>query len=87
MELLGSRFIAHPANQTIDIKVTDVSHPLTENIEDFTVEDEEPYYCEPKGEQLVLLEASYNEPSVGYVQSEYGTDRRQSPSNVRTPLR
>ena len=60
--LLGSRFIAHPANQRIKIRVTDVKHPLTPAMEDFEVEDEEPYYCEPLGEQLVLLEASYNEP-------------------------
>ena len=58
MELLGSRFIAHPANQGIKIKLTDVKHPLTFVIEDFEVEDEERYYCEPLGEQFGLLEAS-----------------------------
>ena len=79
MELLGSKFVAHPDNQTIHVRVTDVLHPLTKNIEDFDVEDEEPYYCEPRGEQTVLLEASYNEPSLGYVQSEYGTDRDSHP--------
>ena len=79
MELLGSKFVAHPDNQKIHVRVTDVSHPLTENLEDFDVEDEEPYYCEPRGEQTVLLEASYNEPSLGYVQSEYGTDRDAHP--------
>ena len=83
MELLGSRFIAHPANQRIKIRVTDVKHPLTPAMEDFEVEDEdedeEPYYCEPLGEQLVLLEASYSEPSVGYVRADYGTDRESHP--------
>ena len=79
MELLGSKFVAHPDNQKIHVRVTDVSHPLTENLDDFDVEDEEPYYCEPRGEQTVLLEASYNEPSLGYVQSEYGTDRDTHP--------
>ena len=79
MELLGSRIIAHPANQKIGIRVTDVKHPLTSGIKDFEVEDEEPYYCEPLGEQLVLLEASYNAPSVGYVRSDYGTDRESHP--------
>jgi uncharacterized protein len=43
------------------------------------VEDEEPYYCEKLGEQLVLLEASYNEPSSGYARSDYGTDRDSHP--------
>ena len=27
--LLGSRFIAHPANQGVKIRLTDVKHPLT----------------------------------------------------------
>lgn len=85
MELLGSRFIAHPANQKIQVRVTDVAHPLTESIEDFEVEDEEPYYCEPQGEQLVLLEASYHEPSVGYVRSDYGTDRDSHPQMYLHP--
>ncbi|MDC2964099.1 hypothetical protein OA067_04225 [Gammaproteobacteria bacterium] len=58
LELLGSRFIAHPANQGIKIRLTDVKHSLTFVIEDFEVEDEEPHYCEPLGEQFGLLEAS-----------------------------
>lgn len=79
MELLGSRFVAHPANQKISIRVTEVEHPLTENISDFDVDDEEPYYCEALGQQIVLLEASYSEPSLGYVRSDYGTDRETHP--------
>ena len=79
MSFLGSRFIAHPPNQHIAIKVTDLVHPLTEGIEDFDVEDEEPYYCEALGEQRVLLEATYHEPSLGYVRSDYGTDRDTHP--------
>ena len=63
MEVLGNRFVAHPSNQKIQIRVTDVVHALTEGIDDFEVEDEEPYYCEPQGKQTVLLEASYNQPS------------------------
>ena len=61
------------------------THPITEGIEDFEVEDEEPYYCEPQGKQTVLLEASYNEPSVGYVQSDYGTDREDHPQMYLHP--
>ena len=85
MQLLGSRFIAHPANQTIQIQVTDVAHPLTGGIEDFEVDDEEPYYCEPLGEQTVLLQASYNVPSTGYVRSDYGTDRDKHPQMYLHP--
>ncbi len=79
MNFLGSRFIAHPPNQHIAIKVTDLEHPLTDGIEDFEVDDEEPYYCEALGDQRVLLEASYSEPSLGYVRSDYGTDREAHP--------
>ncbi len=77
--------MAHPANQHISIKVTGVEHPLTANISDFEVADEEPYYCEPLGEQLVLLEASYNLPSSGYVRSDYGTDRDSHPQMYLHP--
>jgi|TARA_B110000438_G_C15800624_1_gene644989 type 1 glutamine amidotransferase len=79
MKLLGSRFIAHPANQKFTVRVSDIEHPLTAGISDFEVEDEEPYYCEKLGEQLVLLEASYSEPSSGYARSDYGTDRDSHP--------
>ena len=85
MELLGSRFIAHPANTRIEIKVTGVDHPLTKNIDDFEVQDEEPYYCEALGEQVVLLEASYNEPSLGYVRSDYGTNEESHPQMYLHP--
>ena len=85
MDMLGSRFIAHPKNQKIAIKVTDVKHALTQGIEDFEVEDEEPYYCEPLGEQSVLLEAEYDVPSDGYVQSSYGTDRDSHPQMYLHP--
>lgn len=79
MNLLGSRFVAHPPNQSFRVRVTEVDHALTRGLDDFDVEDEEPYYCEPRGDQTVLLEASYNMPSSGYVQSEYGTDRETQP--------
>ena len=86
MKLLGSRFVAHPANQKFTVRVSDIQHPLTAGISDFEVEDEEPYYCEKLGEQLVLLEASYNERSSKYVQSDYGTRSRQPPTDVSAPL-
>ena len=75
MELLGSRFVAHPANTTIEVRVTETPHPLTAGISDFEVADEEPYYCEVLAERTVLLEASYHQPSVGYAREDFGTDR------------
>ena len=85
MKLLGSRFIAHPPIQKFTIRISDTDHPLTAGMSDFVVEDEEPYYCEKLGEQLVLLEASYNEPSSRYVRSDYGTDRDSHPQMYLHP--
>lgn len=86
MQMLGSRFIAHPSNTTIHVKVADKEHPLTQGIEDFDVDDEEPYYCEALGSQHVLLEASYDQPSSGYVQADYGTDRGAHPQMYLHPF-
>ncbi|MBT4519868.1 MAG: ThuA domain-containing protein [Halieaceae bacterium] len=85
MKLLGSRFVAHPPNQKLTVRVSDIQHQLTAGISDFDVEDEEPYYCEKLGEQLVLLEASYNAPSSSYIKSEYGTDRDSHPQMYLHP--
>ena len=37
-------------------------------------------------EQTVLLEATYNQPSAGYVQSDYGTDRDSQPQMYLHPF-
>nr|MCS5574588.1 ThuA domain-containing protein [Pseudomonadales bacterium] len=85
MDMLGSRFVAHPPNTSFMVRVTDVEHELTRELSDFEVHNEEPYYCEPRGEQSVLLEAAYHQPSTGYVQSDYGTDRDSQPQMYLHP--
>ncbi|MDA0339619.1 MAG: ThuA domain-containing protein [Proteobacteria bacterium] len=85
METLGSRFVAHPAVQKFEIKVTDEKHSLTEGLSDFEIEDE-PYYCEFFGENRVLLEANYTTPSVGYAQEDFGTDRESQPQMYLHPV-
>jgi uncharacterized protein len=85
MQLLGSRFVAHPPHQKFTVRVSGVQHPLTAGISDFEVQDEEPYYCEKLGEQLVLLEASYNARSTSYLQPDYGTDRASHPQMYLHP--
>jgi type 1 glutamine amidotransferase len=85
MRSLGSRFVAHPAIETFPVRVTDVDHPLTRDIEDFEIEDE-PYYCEFFGDNTVLLEASYTSPSSGYVRSDFGTDRESQPQMYLHPV-
>jgi type 1 glutamine amidotransferase len=78
MQLLGSRFVAHPAVQTFNVSVKDPEHPLVQGITDFEIEDE-PYYCEFFNEPTVLLEADYTTPSSGYERSSFGTDRDSQP--------
>ncbi len=84
MRLLGSRFVAHPAIAKFTVKVTDPSHPLVNGIDSFEVEDE-PYYLSYESGSHVLLEASYNQRSTGYVQSDYGTDRDSHPQMYLHP--
>jgi type 1 glutamine amidotransferase len=78
MQMLGSRFVAHPAVQKFNVRVAASEHPLVAGIEDFEVEDE-PYYCEFFDNNEVLLEASYDVPSTGYVRSDFGTDQPSHP--------
>lgn len=85
MQILGSRFVAHPAIETFTVRVTDPEHPLTKDIDDFELDDE-PYYCEFFGDNEVLLEASYNTPSSGYVRSDFGTDRESQPQMYLHPV-
>lgn len=66
MELLGSRFISHPANDVLHVKVKTPDHPVVKGIHDFDAVDE-PYYCEYFGQQTTLLEAQYDAPATGYV--------------------
>lgn len=73
MELLGSRFVAHPPNQTIQVTVTDSSHPLVKGIDDFETYDE-PYYSDYADTIETLLEARYSGKSEGYVQENWGAD-------------
>jgi len=70
--------VAHPDVAMLQVKVADPEHPIVAGLNDFEIEDE-PYYCEFFGDNHVLLEASYNEPSHGYVQSEFGTDQATHP--------
>lgn len=78
MKLLGSRFVAHPAIAKFTVRIADPSHPLVAGLSEFEAEDE-PYYCDYESGTYVLLEASYNQPSTGYVHSDYGTDRDSHP--------
>jgi type 1 glutamine amidotransferase len=65
MEMLGSRFVSHPANSDMHIRNVCPDHPVVNGIEDFDTFDE-PYYCEFADGVQTLLESNYDHPSVGY---------------------
>ncbi len=85
MSLLGSRFIAHPAIAKFLVRVSDPQHPLVAGLDDFEVEDE-PYYLDFDPDNHVLLEATYHQPSTGYVQSDFGTRRDSQPQMYLHPV-
>ncbi len=66
MEMIGSRFVSHPANSDMHVRVVDHDHPVTKGLEDFDTFDE-PYYCEFSDTAHTLLEADYDIPAVGYA--------------------
>ena len=84
MRLLGSRFVAHPAIARFTVRVTDPTHPLVAGLQDFEVEDE-PYYLDYEPGSHVLLDASYQQPSTGYVRASFGTDRDTHPQMYLHP--
>ena len=72
-----SRFIAHPPNMTIKVKINDKSHPITKGLEDFQIFDE-PYYCEFSDGIKILLESRYTDDADAYVNSSWKEDIRGS---------
>lgn len=65
MDLLGSRFVSHLAQQSITLRsISD--HPLVRDIQPFTIVDE-PYIIELRGPGEVLLESRFTGEAPGYV--------------------
>lgn len=71
--LLGSRFQAHLAAQTMHIHVEDRDHAITAGLEDFTIVDE-PYMATPVGDYHTLLSARYSGDAGGYIMSSWPDD-------------
>jgi type 1 glutamine amidotransferase len=64
-DLLGTKFIAHPAIREFDVQVpSGVSHPLVAGIRDFRTRDEI-YLVERTTDIDVLLETTYVGPTTG----------------------
>ncbi len=73
MALLGSQFLAHPAIEPYEVRVSDPEHPLVSEIEPFTVDDEL-YLCNQHGEQHVLLHTNYSGVIPEFVDSDWSVD-------------
>lgn len=70
MEMLGSRFVAHPPYQTLQVTIADPAHPMVKGIEPFEIYDE-PYYFEYKAGIKPLLEARYSASCPTYVHEHW----------------
>jgi hypothetical protein len=72
MDLLGTRFVSHLAQQPITIRPAS-NHPLVAGLPAFTVVDE-PYILELRGECEVLLESHFTGEAPGYVEGPWHED-------------
>ena len=70
MEVLGSRFIAHPAIEPYEVKVAEPDHPLVEGIEPFVAEDEL-YLMEESDDIHVLLYTEYGGSAGNFAKNEW----------------
>jgi type 1 glutamine amidotransferase len=69
-EVQGGAYIGHPTMRPFKVRVVNKSHPITQGIEDFTVNDEQHYVIYDKDQQNILLEAE-NVDGLGY--EDHGT--------------
>jgi type 1 glutamine amidotransferase len=56
-EVQGGAYIGHPTMRPFKVRVVNKSHPITQGIEDFMVNDEQHYVAYDKDQQNILLEA------------------------------
>ena len=72
MQLLGSQFAAHPPIAPYDVRITRNDDPLTEGIDDFTVEGgDELYYMRIFGDVDILMDAAPQGPARGFVERKW----------------
>ena len=69
-EVQGGAYIGHPTMRPFKVRVVNKSHPITQGIEDFIVNDEQHYVAYDKDQQNILLEAE-NVDGLGY--EDHGT--------------
>jgi len=69
-EVQGGAYIGHPTLRPFKVRVTNPDHPITQGIQDFTVNDEQHYVEYDKEPRYKLLEA---ENVDGLTFEKYGT--------------
>ena len=71
MEVLGSRFIAHPPIGPYKVHVTQPDHPLMEGVKPFETSDEL-YLLDVTGDLDVMLHAEFEGEAPGFVVKDWG---------------
>jgi type 1 glutamine amidotransferase len=69
-EVMGGAYIGHPTLRPFKVRVVNKSHPITQGVEDFMVNDEQHYVDYDKDHQNIFLEAE-NVDGLGY--NDHGT--------------
>ena len=73
MELIGSRFLAHPPIGEFTVEITDPAHPLTQGLEPFAVIDEL-YLFEHLAEFRTLLHTRFTGSCAPFAHADWDTD-------------
>jgi type 1 glutamine amidotransferase len=73
MDLIGTRFLAHPPIGPFQVEADDPDHPLTAGIEPFEVIDEL-YLFEMRGAVQTLLHTSFHGSCEPFAASEWAND-------------
>ena len=70
MDVLGSRFVAHPPIGPFKVEVVDGDHPLSHGIEDFEVVDEL-YLSQTTAPIHVLMQTHFAGEATGFTRSDW----------------
>jgi type 1 glutamine amidotransferase len=73
MDLIGTRFLAHPPIGPFQVDVDDPDHPLTVGIEPFQVIDEL-YLLEKRADLQTLLHTSFHGSCAPFAAADWATD-------------
>jgi hypothetical protein len=67
--IVGGQFAAHPDNiHKYEINIADRNHPVTKNVEDFTLESEQ-YYMHTDASNNVLAETTFNSQVCPWIKN------------------